>query len=531
MSGNCRPRPALAAGCAHSNQSASIWDSRCTHVEAPNLDRVTRLRTAALAAILSLAAAADAAAAPVLVLDGRRAVERQDRYLPATDLPPPPRAARTPSYRARVGAAARRGPSVGQELDRMLAAGQIDAAQRNARVLSYRRARSSLRRLTGRRRVELAAVMANLDAIAAGSQLTPSRLEPLFQTLDRNRQWWTTGPLITNGRRVSFAGSQVVWQYYAGQGVQLQMLGNFGKANALWSAKRNGELRALLDELVALAADRGGAPAWEYYFRFGGGSPPWTSGMSQGTAVQALSRGAARLGEPSYRDLALRAVALFEQAPPTGVRVETPAGAHYLLYSFSPRLLVLNGFLQAVIGLHELGALTGDARTQALYTAGESEARQAVPRYDTGVWSLYSLEREADVGYHDLVTGFLGNLCTRAQQPVYCDTARAFKAYKRTPPVVAPTTTRIRAGKPARLRFSLDKIARVGMSVVRADGRVVYATSAQVGRGARYFTWRKPAAAGDYTLRLSATDLAGNRAAAEGPLTVLPREDAAKRRR
>jgi hypothetical protein len=175
-----------------------------------------------------------------------------------------------------------------------------------------------------------------------------------------------------------------------------------------------------------------------------------------------------------------------------------------------------------VIGLHDLAELTGDARTQALYAAGESEARMAVPRYDTGAWSLYSLGVEADLGYHDLVTGFLTNLCKRTGQPVYCDTATRFKGYRRTPPVVAPTTTRIRAGRSARLRFTLDKISRVGVIVLRADGRIVFATSATVGRGSRYYTWARPAAAGSYTLRVTATDLAGNRSSSEGALTVLP---------
>ena len=56
------------------------------------------------------------------------------------------------------------------------------------------------------------------------------------------------------------------------------MLGTFGKANGLWMARDDDKLRALLDEMVRLAAERGGALAWEYYFDFGGGAPPWTSG-------------------------------------------------------------------------------------------------------------------------------------------------------------------------------------------------------------------------------------------------------------
>jgi hypothetical protein len=59
----------------------------------------------------------------------------------------------------------------------------------------------------------------------------------------------------------------------------------------------------------------------------------------------------------------------------------------------------------------------------------------------------------------------------------------------------------------------------------------MFASSATVGYGSRYFTWSRPAAAGDYTLRVSATDLAGNRSTSEGDLTILPRKSAAKRRR
>src|SRR4029079_18430406 len=46
------------------------------------------------------------------------------------------------------------------------------------------------------------------------------------------------------------------------------------------------ELRALLDRMLALASDRGGFTAWEYFFAFGGGAPPWIRGLAQGTAIQ-----------------------------------------------------------------------------------------------------------------------------------------------------------------------------------------------------------------------------------------------------
>ena len=44
------------------------------------------------------------------------------------------------------------------------------------------------------------------------------------------------GPLFASGERVEFSGSQLVWEYYPGQGIELQILGNFGKADGLYSA-------------------------------------------------------------------------------------------------------------------------------------------------------------------------------------------------------------------------------------------------------------------------------------------------------
>ena len=109
----------------------------------------------------------------------------------------------------------------------------------------------------------------------------------------------------------------MIFQYFPGKGLQFHPLANFGQANGYWYRRRNSDLRSLLNDLVAvgraLRVRRG------YYFDFGG-SPPWISGMAQGTALQALARGAQRLNEPSYLDVAKRALGAFERGTPTGVR-------------------------------------------------------------------------------------------------------------------------------------------------------------------------------------------------------------------
>ena len=273
----------------------------------------------------------------------------------------------------------------------MLTAGEIDRATHDADRAIYVNALALRGRLEGARRVALGAVLRNLEHVAAAGGLTPTRLPALFQTVARNRQWWSNGPLLRNGARVSFEGSRLVWQHYAGEGLQIQWLGTFGKANGLWQGGYDASLRALLDEALPLAAQRAGGIAWEYLFRFDGGAPPWVSGLAQGTAVQALARAAVRLAEPRYSEAARAALGIFREPPPSGVRIATPAGAHYLIYSFAPNLRVLNAFTQALNGLHDFAALAGDADGHALFAAGEAQLRGELARYDTGAWTRYSL--------------------------------------------------------------------------------------------------------------------------------------------
>jgi D-glucuronyl C5-epimerase C-terminus len=250
--------------------------------------------------------------------------------------------------------------------------------------------------------------------MASEHLLSASRLPAVFATVARNRQWWTTGPLLSYGQRVSFTGSRIVWEYYPGQGIEIQWLATFSEGNGYYlSGKANVALRELLDEIIPLAAERAGGIAWEYLFHFDGGSPPWTSGLSQGTALQVLARAATRFHEPLYLTAAERALAIFKVAPPAGVRVPTAVGANYLEYTFAPSDRILNGFIQAVIGLYDYTKLTGDPVGEQLFEAGDAEARIEVPHYDTGYWSMYDQYSESDLNYHELLTEFLQHLCTR----------------------------------------------------------------------------------------------------------------------
>jgi D-glucuronyl C5-epimerase C-terminus len=446
----------------------------------------------------------------VLVLDRHghvhvhRALSRQSE--------PAPHPAPRPAV---VGHAARRGPTVVAELKRMLAQGTLTRENYDERRAVYDDARRTVRRLHGIRRIELADVLNDLAAMAAAHKLTATRVPALWATLAANRRWWSTGPLLGYGQRVGFSGSELVWQFYPGHGIQIQWLGTFGKLNGLWGSRSNRRAANLMLEALSLAARRAGGIAWEYLFDFDGSRAPWVSGLAQGTALQALARTAVRVKRTDLIPTITEGLGIFRRRPPTGIRVRTDGGAHYLEYSGLPHLRILNGFIQSLVGLHDFADLTGNAVARALELRGEAAARVEVPRFDTGAWSLYSRGSqtiESNLHYHVLLRDFLQHLCDRVDDAVFCGAAAHFTRYLSVPPVMRVRTVRLRAGRVGRLRFRLSKISYVTVRFVRR-GRVVQAAGlGTLAYGNKRIWWRAPRRAGRYTLQVLATDLAGNNA-------------------
>jgi D-glucuronyl C5-epimerase-like protein len=473
-------------------------------------------RAVILLAAFAAAWPASAAAAPVLVLGhGGHVRAGNDPYLTTPALTP------TRGLGPRAASLPRSGPTVTAVLSSLRRAGKLGAGAYRSYTAGLRSALSTARRLRGTRARELGAVIQNLEQIAGRRLLSPARLPVLFQTLDRNREWWSGGSLLISGQRVEFAGSQLVWEYYPGQGIQLTMLGNFGKADGLYTAGRAQypQLRGILAELIPLAVPRAGGLSWEYYFHFDGGLPPWTSAMSQGTAIEALTRGFQATGQRSYLQLAHRALGLFTVPSPAGVRVGTPLGARYVQYTFTPGTSILNAFLQSLIGLYDYARVSGDPEAARLFAAGDAEARVEVPGFDTGAWSLYQPGIEDDLSYHQLVTGFLQQLCSRTGARVYCRTAQRFTADVSTPPALTLDTGAARRSRAFRLSFHLSKYSHVGI-VLTLGSRTAFLTSAYFPYGVQSFRVPGLGRPGTYTVRLAATDLAGNFSRMVGALRV-----------
>ena len=509
---------------------------------------------------------------------------------PALPLPEVATPTATPERKRRV---LPEGKTLRGAIKRALLSERIPAAEGEALLALEARAQAAVRRLSGTRRAELAAVLAHLDDLASVGILTSSRIRIAGLTLKRNLEVWQTRRMPAPRERMTFRDDPVVFQYWPGRGVQHHPLATAGHINALAQPclserrtldrrlaaqarrigrivnasgvrRRVGEpqpreerrrvrrlenrlgtpssrvegrmrcrpaaLRRAVDRLVELGGERHGYLAWEYMFRYGGGWAPWVSGMAQATAAQALARSGRAFEDATLLVAARRALGAFETAPPAGVRLA--GGRHFLMYSFDPGLLIYNGFLQSVIGLHDVARLTGSTRARRLYTVAERAARDGLRRHDTGAWTLYSRGgREATLDYHRLVAGFAGGLCDRTERTAWCRAERRFARYLAEPPrigVRAPD--RVRVGRPAQVAFRLSKTSATTLRVWGPKG-LVMERRLSAGRGGERISWR-PLRSGRYVVRIEATGPEGKRAGVTRTIrSVKPKVKKKKRKR
>ncbi len=493
--------------------------------------RVRGLVIAVMAVALAAALSAPAFASPVLVVDGDHVRRADDPFVPPApevDLGPAPGRARHQAISAAGG-----GGGVSAALARAYRAHAISRTSYAGYRRTFGRARSTLSRLSGARRRELGYVVQTLERLAQARRLTPSRMPAQFLGLRRNAAYWPSKRFPAVGDQIEFKGSELLFQYFPGRGLQFHPLSNFKKANLLHGACkkrtpgkaklvcgarppgpkpgtpcRPKRLAHLLDELSALAVHRDRRfIAWEYMFEFGGGSPPWISGMAEATAISAFGRASQLLGRPDYLATARSALGAFEVPHPAGVRARGPlGGVHYLQYSFAPRLFIFNAFMQALIGLHDYGKLAADPRATQLFTEAEPEARREVPFSDVGDWSRYNFRgHESSPLYHELLREILQGMGQRLGG-IYCDYAIRYRGYQTDPPkVVFQGPRQAVHGRVVGVRFSLSKLSVVELKVYRGH-RVVHRGLATLRQGNRSLPWRadKP---GTYVVRLGAKEL------------------------
>ncbi|HEX6491313.1 MAG TPA: D-glucuronyl C5-epimerase family protein [Gaiellaceae bacterium] len=393
-------------------------------------------------------------------------------------------------------------------LDRAQAMGRLSAAEASTYRSTVAQAAGDLPRLPGSRYRNLAAVVHEVAGLWKGYDEPRGRT--LFAMLAFNVNWFSSHWDRKAGTDVVDYSDGIWYRAFPGLGFQFHPLENFGKLNSFVSQQNQSRASQLAQALLARAVSRNGGLAWEYYFGFEGGRPPWISGMAQAVAAQALARAGTLVPDPTLVAASRRVYATI----PSLLR-QSPTGPWIRLYAFNNET-VLNAQLQTIASLLDYAAASGDTAAASLAAQLESATDGLLPRFDTGYWSLYSLGGpEAPLDYHQFVVRLLANLAKRTQDQTLAAFAQRFGADLTEPPL-------LKAGTPpapiypwpadgykdgARYPFWVSKRSTVRLVVANAGGPLV------VSRGWHAIFWSPGRIApGSYTPKLDAVDLAGNAA-------------------
>jgi hypothetical protein len=171
--------------------------------------------------------------------------------------------------------------------------------------------------------------------------------------------------------------------------------------------------------------------------------PPWHSALAQGEAVSFLLRAARALERPGLVELAERVAGPLLD-PASELVVSTPEGPVLQEYPTDPPSHVLNGWLLALWGLHDLAdahEAGADAKSRAAdaFAAGSRAVAARIDRYRTPVgWSLYDLyphpvPNVASPFYHRLHVAQLERQNELAPDPRLREVAEAWRRAANAP--------------------------------------------------------------------------------------------------
>src|SRR5437763_7459574 len=194
---------------------------------------------------------------------------------------------------------------ISKGIARAQGAGRIDQATASDYRGVATAAGNVLPKLRSSRYKNLAAVVHQVAGFWKGYDAPRGRT--LFAMLGFNTRWFTSHWDQKAGTDVVDYSDGTWYRAFPGIGFQFHPLEHFGKLNNFVAQKNDARADQLAQALLARSVVRFGGLAWEYYFRFGGGRPPWISGMAQAVAAQALSRAGTLLGDPTLTSAAQRA--------------------------------------------------------------------------------------------------------------------------------------------------------------------------------------------------------------------------------
>jgi heparosan-N-sulfate-glucuronate 5-epimerase len=163
-----------------------------------------------------------------------------------------------------------------------------------------------------------------------------------------------------------------------------------------------GQREAFLTASDWLVSNQRPDGTWTYDFEWFSGivmlQPGWISGITQGSAISLLARAHQFSGERRYLDAAVLAMQPFTRHVDDGGLLDQHQGLGPTLEEYpSPgaSTSVLNGWVFALVGLHELHAVTGNEFAGDLFRRSERALRRMLHLYEVDLdgvhWGVYDL--------------------------------------------------------------------------------------------------------------------------------------------
>ena len=358
------------------------------------------------------------------MLDRRRAGPRPRRPRAAPRIP-------CPSFRRPlVAATARRAPRAPRgrtfrgELKRLLRAAPIEQPRTRATARRSTRRSAPHAGSSGARRSSSQAVINQPARRRRARSADGGAAAALFTTLERNREWWTTAVCSATVSASSSPTANWCGSTTRARGSSCRCSARSARRTACGPPART---------QAARAARRDGAR-----------SPPGAAARSHGSTIRLRRRRTAVDERDGAGDRHPGARARGAAARRTGLPRSGARGAEAVLARATGRRAGRDARRRALPAVlvradsDRRQRLRADARGAARLCRDHRQRRRrdacsppAIGRRastcgpaDTGAWSLYQLGgAESDLSYHELLTGFLRNLCDRTATAVYCATA------------------------------------------------------------------------------------------------------------
>lgn len=171
------------------------------------------------------------------------------------------------------------------------------------------------------------------------------------------------------------------------------------------SKDKKKEIAAQLKWIVDNAKEIGNDQmVWYYTFDYQGAKAPWTSGISQGLMISALTRAYLLYNEPKYLDMAKKAFNFMHKPIQEGGHLYSDEQYPLFYEEGHKHNHILNGHLFSLFGVYDLYMVTKDEKYKNAFDLGAESVKKNIDQFNIGFFSKYagSTKETCNNSYHQI---------------------------------------------------------------------------------------------------------------------------------